>query len=107
MLNRIDKKSAFLFLAAFSLAVILLTAGCNNDSSTTPSNYVMYERYSAPEVVGYIDKYGYDFETSQAIESGKVYETMIWRSKGVSIKYLQETGQVVKEEHFSTYSTQR
>ena len=108
MINLIDKRSAFLFLAAFALTVIFFTAGCNDkNSSASPTNYVMYERYGSPEVVGYTDKYGYDFETSQAIENGKVYETMTWRSQGVSIKYLQETGQVVKEEHFSAYSTQR
>jgi len=108
MLNRIDKRSAFLFLAAFSLAVIIFTAGCNDkNTSASPSNFVSYERYGAPEVVGYIDKYGYDFETVQSIENGKVYETMTWRSKGASIKYLQETGQVVKEETFSPLSTQR
>ncbi|HOD39010.1 MAG TPA: hypothetical protein PKW98_16610 [Candidatus Wallbacteria bacterium] len=94
------------------LSVSLVTfamAGCSgsSDSSSSAPNYLFTERYNAPEVISYIDKYGNDFEKTQAIEAGRVYETMTWRSKGVAIKYLYDTGQIVKEDHFSTYSTQR
>jgi hypothetical protein len=93
------------------LSVSLVTfamAGCGgSDSPASSPNYLFTERYNAPEVISYIDKYGNDFDKTQAIEAGRVYETMTWRTKGVSIKYLYDTGQVVKEEHFSTYSTVR
>lgn len=99
------------------LSISLITfamAGCSSVSgsgesvlSSGSTEYVNSGRYGAPEVISYIDRYGYDYEKTQAIEAGKVYETMTWRSKGVSIKYLYDTGQIVKEEHFSTYSTQR
>ncbi len=93
----------------FSISIItFVIAGCSGSNDSSPqSAYLFTGRYNAPEVVSYIDKYGNDFEKTQSIEAGRVYETMIWRLKGVSIKYLYDTGQVVKEEHFSVYSTQR
>jgi len=93
------------------LSVSLVTfaiAGCSGSQSQASSpNYLFTERYNAPEVVSYIDKYGNDFDKTQTIQAGRVYETMSWPAKGVSIKYLYDTGQIVKEEHFSTYSTTR
>lgn len=103
-LDKINFISIYSFLI---LSVLFMTLGCNSDSKTsdTPSNYLFYERYTAPEVINYIEKYGNDYEKTQVIEAGKVYETMTWRSKGISIKYLYDTGQVVEEKKFSTYSS--
>lgn len=99
----------FLSVSLFTFVIAGCTSSGTGDSvlSSGSTQYVNSGRYGAPEVISYIDKYGYDYEKTQAIEAGRVYETMTWRSKGVSIKYLYETGQIVKEEHFSTYSTQR
>jgi|GEM_PF-4942935 len=95
----------YMFFAIYALTFIV--AGCNNSSSSgaSPSSSYLSVGSSSSDVISYIEKYGNDFEKSQSIESGKIYETMIWRSKGVSIKYLYDTGQIVKEEHFSSHSS--
>lgn len=105
-----DPKEKFSLLPIYSLlaiSLLFMTLGCNSESKTpdAPSNYLFYERYYAPEVIAYIEKYGNDYQKTQSIEAGKVFETMTWRSKGISIKYLYETGQIVEEKKFSTYSS--
>lgn len=101
----------FRIWAVLAFATVVCAAfvvGCTSKAAdSTDQNYVMYNRYGAPAVINYIDTYGNDYEKTQSIEAGKVYETMTWRTKGVAVKYLLETGQIVKEEKFSTFSTTR
>ncbi|MEZ7892977.1 MAG: hypothetical protein QMC67_14640 [Candidatus Wallbacteria bacterium] len=102
----IKRKNSMLMVMMLAVSLLSLAAGCsnNNDSGGT-QNYLFYNRYGAPEVVNYIEKYGNDYEKTQFVDSGKSYGKMTWHSKGVAVTYLYDTGQVVKEETFNPDSS--
>ena len=102
----IKKSNSILMIILFALSIVSLAAGCSsNDDSSGTQNYLFYNRYGAPEIVNYIEKYGNDYEKTQFIDAGKSYEKMTWHSKGIAVTYLYETGQVTKEEKFNPDSS--
>ncbi len=53
-----------------------------------------------PTVTRYIKTYGPEYTVTQDISTGTPMEIMTWHAQGIRIKYVMETGLVVREENF-------
>lgn len=86
-----------LLLLLLALAAAPAFTGC-----TTNSNPLGDQPYTSDTKVGrYIQNYGPDFTVTQRVQSGTLYEDYVWPAKGIRITAVYETGDIIREEHFT------
>jgi len=80
--------------------IIFFMAGCVTQRGIQSDDPLKYSE----TVAGYIDRYGSGYVVEHEIKSGTPYEVMTWPSKGIRIRAVMQTGDVVLVERFNPNS---